>query len=171
MLLKQRLAQGNGTAMKKKKVLSFISTSLLFLLEEISMWRLNSLLFQRFTVKSRNNMGFTAFLWFLWSVQFKQPKENTEVCARVKWNCVVVYATQSCCFSAVQSFLFTAIKHGQRGRSSMTYIGDATSKKSAHVQDLDFKFLFVFQEWWHSCHTHPWERQWGVNCTDLEKEP
>lgn len=154
-----------------KKVLSFMSTSLLFLFEEISVWRLKSLLFQRFTVKSRNNMGFTAFLWFLWSMQFKCLKKNMEVHAQVKWNWVVIYATQNSCFSAVQTFSFTAIKHGQMVRSSMMYIGHATSKKSVHVRDSDFKFLFVFQEWWDFCHTQPLERQWRVNWMHLGKEP
>lgn len=54
--------------------------------------------------------------------------------------------SRSCNSSAVQSFLFTAIKYGKMVKSSMTYIGHATSKKSVHVQDSDFKFLFVFQE-------------------------
>lgn len=99
-----------------KKVLSFMSTSLLSPFEEILVWRLKSLLFQRFTVKSGSNMGFTAFLWFLWSMQFKSTKENMQVCAQVKWNWAVIYATQNCCFSAVQSSLLTALKLQRDGQ-------------------------------------------------------
>lgn len=93
-----------------------MSTSPLSLFEEILVWRLKSLLFQRFTIKSGSNMGFTAFLWFLWSMQFKSTKENMQVCAQVKWNWAAIYATQNCCFSAVQSSLLRALKILADGR-------------------------------------------------------
>lgn len=99
-------------------------TLLVFPFEKISVWRLKSLLFQRFTVKSRNDAGFAAFVWFLWFVQFKYAKKSMEVCAQVKWNWAV--------FSAVQSFLFTVINPGQMVRNSMTYIGHAI-RKSVYV--------------------------------------
>lgn len=99
----------------------------------LSLWRDFSveaeIPFQRLTVKSRNNAGFAAFVWFLWSVQFKFAKESMEVCAQVKWNWAVA---QNCFFSAVQSFLFTVTNPGQMVRSSMMYTGHAI-KKSVYV--------------------------------------